>query len=69
MKALLLGGSGFIGSHLIDLLGANNFTVKVFDREPEKFRTAISGVDYVLRISRTRQHWLKHLRVLMLYST
>ena len=30
---LLLGGKGFIGSHLVEMLLANNFSVRVFDRE------------------------------------
>ena len=32
MKALVLGGSGFIGNHMADLLTEKGFEVTVFDR-------------------------------------
>lgn len=32
-SCLILGGKGFIGSHLVEMLLAQNFSVRVFDRE------------------------------------
>lgn len=46
MNVLLIGGNGFIGSHLIDGLLKRNHKVRVFDIAHEKFREPISGVDY-----------------------
>src|SRR5690242_16666808 len=46
MKALVLGGCGFIGSHVVDELVSAGATVRVFDRLPEKFRPAVRRVEY-----------------------
>lgn len=46
MKVLVLGGNGFIGSHLVDELVASGHSVRVFDRFPEKFRPPRCEVDY-----------------------
>lgn len=46
MKVLVLGGNGFIGSHLVNRLCQENCSVRVFDRHTEKFRPQLAGVDY-----------------------
>lgn len=46
MRALVLGGNGFIGSHLVDALLEHDITVRVFDRMPEKYRGPLPNVDY-----------------------
>jgi UDP-glucose 4-epimerase len=46
-RVLVLGGNGFIGSHIVDILHRNKFAVRVFDKEPDKFKRDTEGVDYV----------------------
>ena len=46
MNVLLIGGNGFIGSHIIDILLYNRHNVRVLDYSHEKYREPLSNVDY-----------------------
>jgi UDP-glucose 4-epimerase len=48
MRALVLGGCGFIGSHVVDALMDAGHKVRVLDRAPEAFRPPVPGVEYRL---------------------
>ena len=48
MRAVVVGGNGFIGSHLVDVLLADGWQVVVYDRFPERYRAPLADVEYVL---------------------
>jgi UDP-glucose 4-epimerase len=48
MRAVVLGGNGFIGSHLVDALCREGWHVTVYDRVEERYRPCRSDVDYVI---------------------
>ena len=46
MNVLVLGGNGFIGSHIVDALCATHHTVRIFDRSADPWRPKLDGVRY-----------------------
>lgn len=47
MKALIIGGNGFIGTNLADVLLERGHQVTSFDRYPGRYRDASPQIDYV----------------------
>lgn len=47
IRTLVIGGCGFIGSHVVDRLLANGHRVRVLDLNPEFSRAPLPGVEYV----------------------
>ncbi len=47
MKALVLGGNGFIGSHLVERLYSAGHQVRVFDRSRDCIQQRNSNIEYV----------------------
>lgn len=47
MKALVIGGNGFIGINLVDELLQAGHSVRVFDRYPSRYRQPDARVEYV----------------------
>ena len=47
MRGLVIGGSGFIGSHLVDALIQARLSVRIFDRIPEMFRAKPAAAEFL----------------------
>lgn len=47
MRVLVIGGCGFIGSHVVDVLAGLRCRLRVLDRRPEAFRPPVPGVEYL----------------------
>ncbi len=47
MRILVLGGSGFLGSHIVDKFLAEKHDVTVYDLYPERFRRSPQGIKFV----------------------
>lgn len=47
MKALIIGGNGFIGAHLVDALLGAGHDVVVFDRYPSRYSQPLPNVRYI----------------------
>lgn len=47
MRVLILGGNGFLGSHLIDVLEPLGHDIVVLDQYSERFREPRDGITYV----------------------
>lgn len=48
MKVLIIGGNGFIGSHLIDEMLKHEHEVVVYDLAYEKYRQPLEKVEYII---------------------
>jgi UDP-glucose 4-epimerase len=48
MKAVVIGGNGFIGTHLIEFLIRDGVSVRAFDRYPSQFVQPKKEVEYVI---------------------
>jgi UDP-glucose 4-epimerase len=46
MRILVLGGSGFLGSHIVDKFLAERHDVTVYDLYPERFRRSPPGIKF-----------------------
>jgi UDP-glucose 4-epimerase len=47
MRVLVLGGSGFLGSHIVDRFLVEKHDVTVYDLYPERFRRSPVGIKFV----------------------
>ncbi len=48
MKALVIGGNGFIGTHLVSALKAAGVNVRVFDRYPNQSAEPDGSIEYIV---------------------
>lgn len=48
MKAVVIGGNGFIGGHLVERLASDGWAVTVYDMAPARFATPRKDVTYAM---------------------
>ncbi|MBP7861220.1 NAD-dependent epimerase/dehydratase family protein [bacterium] len=48
MKAVVIGGNGFIGTSLVEHLVEKGYQTRVFDKYPSRFMEPIDGVEYMV---------------------
>jgi UDP-glucose 4-epimerase len=46
LNCLVIGGNGFIGTHLVDRLLQRGQSVRIYDRGPNEFRAVPAGAEY-----------------------
>jgi UDP-glucose 4-epimerase len=47
LRALVVGGNGFTGTHLVERLLEDGCDVRIYDRSPNRFRAVPRGAEYV----------------------
>lgn len=47
MKSLVIGGGGFIGTHLVERLLERDHSVRIYGRNPNRFRGTPAGAEFV----------------------
>lgn len=47
MKVLIIGGNGFLGSHIADRLAGAGASLRILDVAPDRFRAPLPGAEYV----------------------
>jgi UDP-glucose 4-epimerase len=47
MNCLVLGGNGFIGSHLVDRLLQEKYSIRVLDKYTERYRIPLKNIEYI----------------------
>jgi len=48
MKALVIGGNGFIGTNLVEALLADGYQVRILDRYPSRYRDPFPDAEYIV---------------------
>lgn len=51
MNILIIGGAGYIGSHMVKMLGVQGHTSLTYDNLSKGFRDAVLWGDFFLRVT------------------